>query len=308
MPPTLCEFSLQRTLPGPLPLYGAEGRPGLFELLPLEEAQIFPELATSSAFIDYCELRKLEGGFLAVFAHEGCSLGSIRATNDALEETYLAVITKSVLDLALSLQDLGFGGLSFELRNFRVLPNGSLKAKNRFGLFKGNSDKADFEGFLKLLRELYRQEDFSDPNLCISSVFKDFLRLVENFSTNRELSGKQKFLRLRETRFVNCKNSQGILTDLIDDFGSISAKSISVPVAQNEELVESSASSVGHQDAKGAEFAIVVEEVFRKHIEAESKAKNLKIASMLESICKGLMELEYKSPGRGRKIIQKYLK
>lgn len=302
---TPANYTLVREIPGGVRLYSHPPQPGLFELLPLTGAfQVHPELQDLGCFLDYADIRKSGGAATVVFAYEGSGLDTIWAQNESVEETYISLIVRSMIDAVLQLQGVYLTGLDLRLGNWRVTPEGALKAKNRFELRKGADPERDFQRVVGLLKQLVRVENLDDPCLCVSQVFREFLRLALELVPRKESENKLKVL--REARFLRTKTSAGVLTDLIEEAGSNSQKS-AFPSKKGEEVLEKSGSNatIGEDFS---EFTQVAEAVFRKYIEQETREGDVKVASILDNICKGLVELEMRAPGRARKVMERYTK
>ena len=289
-------------------LYSHTTLPGLYELVPVGTPKIHAELNNCCYFLDYVELIKVESNFYVVILHNGADLDVIRSQNEYIEETYLSLILRIVIDAITYLHSKNFFNLGLDLSNWRLLPCGSLKAKNRFSLTRYIPDAAkDFHMFKEFTEKLCEIGNLNDPEICISAQFKNFLAKVAKLN-HLNNDSEPFFSQLREDKFIKKQTNPAILSDLIEDIGYLSDGSQLANKAKPDEQYEKSESSVGHQDHIEEKFVTVSNKVFDKYIEAERREGNEKNAAILDTIKKTLGSLYKSDSKKATKLLKFYIK
>lgn len=246
--------------------------------------------------------------------------------NPGLEETYLALIIKMVIELILGLHGAGFFNIDCSSKNLLIKTSGIICLKNRLVLTRNNLDAMnDIESFVRFVKKLTNLEKLTEKEICISKNFKDFLQKTSNVPS--ESDQIRAYLEtLLNSKFLHRKSN--ILNDLIDDLDSdlsqpFRSDSLNPSISNklnSQDVVEGSGNSNGHrldettEDAKlkaqatSARMREITNEVFSKYIGPISKKNENKIANILGSIQSSLVEMEGKHPGSTLKLIKKYLK
>lgn len=291
-------FRFQKLSSDQKKLYSHNVLPGLFEVEPINHPQVYPELSECIHFMDCVELLKHKGCFYMIIPYQGYDLSLIREENEHIEETYISLIIRTIVDALAYLHARKFFKLDLRLENWRVLPCGTLKAKDRFSLTRLISDiDKDIEGLRSFTSKLSKIKNLNDPEVCVSLLFKQFLNCISNLDVDR-------FKGLRGNKFIKKCNSSNILTDLIESYVSLSELSRPTSQSKAAKFIENSFSSQGQLDIGEDEFSLIVTNVFQKSILNERANNREKVCAILENIKRSVIILYKSDPEKAFKIIK----
>lgn len=301
-------FNLYKIISGNTKLYTHCTLPGIYEFVPIKTPQVYVELSNCCYFIEYIELIDINGKSYMAILHTGCDLDILRSQNEYIEETYISLILRSVMDTIIYLHSLNFFNVNLELSNWRLLPCGSLKSKDRFSLTRfleeREKDFCMFKFFTEILCEV---GDLNDPEICVSALFKQFLAKTAVLDINNN-NNKDIFFSVRENKFIKKHNNSSILADLIEKNTSPSEKSQILIRNKMEEPLKIAEPSLNHQTFIEEEFVTVSNKIFDKYIEEEQKGGSEKTSAVLKTIKKNLITLYKEDPSKALKFFKFYLK
>lgn len=143
------------------------------------------------------------------------NLEYILLKNASLEETYIALIIKSVADLVVQIHAKGLFGIHFAPSNFSLLPGGKIVVRNRFSLNCHTRREADdWSNFCGFVERIAPGSSKDEKNSAISRNFRLFWKTLETLRS-KDSPVAAKFSELLTSPFLNKKAN--FLDDLLDD-------------------------------------------------------------------------------------------
>jgi hypothetical protein len=247
------------------------------------------------------------------------NLEYILLKNASLEETYIALIIKSVADLVVQIHAKGLFGIQFAPSNFSLLPGGKIVVRNRFTLNCHTRREAeDWTNFCGFVERIAPGGSKDEKNSAMSRNFRLFWKTLETLQTKEGPVGA-KFSELLTSPFLNKKAN--FLDDLLDesdhDTDRENQKLIAVdvkPVGKLEHLEsagnafdlsgERSDRNTSADDQKRHElFYKAISTVFEKHRSDES-IRGKQVPDLLTAIENALKTMELAEPFSALHLMQ----
>ena len=244
------------------------------------------------------------------------TLSYILEKNPALEESYLALIIKLVIEIMQKLHASNLFGINFHTDNLVVRNCGKLCVKNPFTLKNDKRlEKEDFEELKRFSRSMANLPRFEEREICVSRNFRDFLALLDK---NQEPCFLPDILqKLMESKFLSRKGP--MLSDLLDgdeESTDLMNQSLSAQLASQDAMECSSGSNLVQQEirkdalisaAESLRVQKITSEVFEKYWPVLTKNNGNKVLQVVKGIESAMLQAEQKKPGVILKIIKRYL-
>lgn len=243
--------------------------------------------------------------------------------NSPLEETYISLIIRGMVELILNIHSHDVSGISFGLSNFFIANNARLILRNKYTLTP-NSNKTfqDWTNFCDFVWKVIPLDKTGEKQISISRNFKNFLKELELIK-NTNFSTQEKFKKLTSIKFLCNKNN--ILNDLIEENASIVNSGLKYPILieiknlKELSIQEKSGNSfhLGFEQTKPGEILSIEKDnekylktllfVFDKYKNLEENKQKSNVVNLLNTIENSLRSMEENSPLSSLKLIKSYL-
>ena len=303
-------------------LYKHKKSEKIYEVIKISEINYFPKTNNNVIFLKEKEVFKVQNNYWVILPYyKNKSLFSIDKNNNFLEETYLCLIFKNIIQIINTIHLLKLSCLNFDLNNFFINKKGDFIIKNSFEFlpFSEKEGQKDLDNFHNFIFRLSKIENIKKKDLCVSRKFKEFINIIENFYLNPKIKTNDKILKIQKQKFLCTKNKKIILLDLFEEEDSISSEeNLSLLNLKKNDKIENSSNSAKplnlnkikseENNLDSQKFIECINEIFKNKSIYLKKNNEFKTTKLLQSIKTILINIENKKKGSGLTFLKNYLK